>query len=291
MQTCPSCGDLVPNEYVLCVWCGFDLTLEKIRKAGITIDNRDALARMVRVVTKPPSTFKEISLLPDNRGGKMVLFAIAIIMTCNMIVIMSKLDGLIMNSEEFESYLVIDLPILVPISIPLFGTDDITGLRNSLDFDIDMHIKLSGKFFINLFILAVQPFLLYIMFLQIWKVSIRILALLSRTFGGRVDNDKIKSVVGYSLIPVLIGWTLAWLSRLFTPEVNVSGSSYEDIQSGIKSFSEEGSGLIGLTFLYLGWAWTFALGIIGMKNASRLSWVEAFLVTSLSYGVFIAVVL
>ena len=51
MQTCPSCGDLVPNEYVLCVWCGFDLTLEKIRKAGITIDNRDALARMVRVVT------------------------------------------------------------------------------------------------------------------------------------------------------------------------------------------------------------------------------------------------
>ena len=67
MQTCPSCGDLVPNEYVLCVWCGFDLTLEKIRKAGITIDNRDALARMVRVVTKPPSTFKDISLLPDNR--------------------------------------------------------------------------------------------------------------------------------------------------------------------------------------------------------------------------------
>ena len=109
---------------------------EKIRKAGITIDNRDALARMVRVVTKPPSTFKEISLLPDNRGGKMVLFAIAVIMTCNMIAIMSKLDGLIMNSEDFESYLVIDLPILVPISIPLFGTDDITGLRNSLDFDI-----------------------------------------------------------------------------------------------------------------------------------------------------------
>ena len=68
-----------------------------------------------------------------------------------------------MNSEDFESYLVIDLPILVPISIPLFGTDDITGLRNSLDFDIDIHIKLSGKFFINLFILAVQPLLLYIM--------------------------------------------------------------------------------------------------------------------------------
>ena len=284
MQTCPSCGDLVPNEYVLCVWCGFDLTLEKIRKAGITIDNRDALARMVRVVTKPPSTFKEISLLPDNRGGKMVLFAIAVIMTFNMIAIMSKLDGLIMNSEEFESYLVIDLPILAPISLPWFGD-------NTIDFEIDIHIKLSGKFFINLFILAVQPLLLYLMFLQIWKVSIRILALLSRTFGGRVDNDKIKSVVGYSLIPVLIGWTLAWLSRLFTPEVNVSGSSYEDIQSGIKSFSEEGPGLIGLTFLYLGWAWTFALGIIGMKNASRLSWVEAFLVTLLSYGVFIAVVL
>ena len=284
MQTCPSCGDLVPNEYVLCVWCGFDLTLEKIRKAGITIDNRDALARMVRVVTKPPSTFKEISLLPDNRGGKMVLFAIAVIMTFNMIAIMSKLDGLIMNSEEFESYLVIDIPIYRNLPLPWFGD-------NTIDFEIDIHIKLSGKFFINLFILAVQPLLLYVMFLQIWKVSIRILALLSRTFGGRVDNDKIKSVVGYSLIPVLIGWTLAWLSRLFTPEVNVSGSSYEDIQSGIKSFSEEGPGLIGLTFLYLGWAWTFALGIIGMKNASRLSWVEAFLVTLLSYGVFIAVVL
>ena len=287
MQTCPSCGDLVPNEYVLCVWCGFDLTLEKIRKAGITIGNRDALARMVRVVTKPPSTFKEISLLPDNRGGKMVLFAIAVIMTFNMIVIMSKLDGLTMNTTAFEGHSAINGPhdINIPISIPWFGDD-----RLEL-FTIDFPFDLSGKFFINLFIIIIQPLLLYIMFLQIWKVSIRILALLSRTFGGRVDNDKIKSVVGYSLIPVLIGWTLAWLSRLFTPEVNVSGSSYEDIQSGIKSFSEEGPGLIGLTFLYLGWAWTFALGIIGMKNASRLSWVEAFLVTLLSYGVFIAVVL
>ena len=287
MQTCPSCGDLVPNEYVLCVCCGFDLTLEKIRKAGITIGNRDALARMVRVVTKPPSTFKEISLLPDNRGGKMVLFAIAVIMTFNMIVIMSKLDGLTMNTTAFEGYSAINgpYPIYIPVSIPWFGDNTIEL------FTIDFPFDLSGKFFINLFIIAIQPLLLYIMFLQIWKVSIRILALLSRTFGGRVDNDKIKSVVGYSLIPVLIGWTLAWLSRLFTPEVNVSGSSYEDIQSGIKSFSEEGSGLIGLTFLYLGWAWTFVLGIIGMKNASRLSWVEAFLVTSLSYGVFIAVVL
>ena len=129
------------------------------------------------------------------------------------------------------------------------------------------------------------------MFLLIWKFSIRILALLSRTFGGRVDNDKIRSVVGYSLFPVLIGWTLAWISRLFTPEVSISNSSYNQIQLGIKSFSEEGSGLVGLIFLYLGWAWTFVLGIIGMKNASKLSWVEAFLVTSLSYGVFIAIVL
>ena len=78
----------------------------------------------------------------------MVLFAIAVIMTFNMIVIMSKLDGLTMNTTAFEGYSAINgpHPIYIPVSIPWFGDNTIEL------FTIDFPFDLSGKFFINLFI-------------------------------------------------------------------------------------------------------------------------------------------
>jgi len=263
MQTCPSCDELVPNEYVICVWCGFDLTAEKIRRAGITIDNRDALVRMQKVVRDPLNAFKEISLLPDLRGGKMILYAIGVMMTFNMLAIFSKLDGMIFNQSNL-------------------GQIFLSSRYN---------IFISVKFILDVVFLIAQPLVLFLIFMIMWKLSGRILALLSKTFGGRGDREKIRAVVGYSMLPVLLGWTLAWLTRLLAGHQSVGSVTYENVQSAVLAVSKSGIGFVGLLFIYAGWFWAIGLAVIGMREVGKLSWVEAVIVAGVPYVLFMFLIL
>ena len=102
MQTCPSCGELVPIEYVVCVWCGFDLTAEHIRRSGIIIGRNEAFSRMKRVTLDPINAFKEITLIPDLKGPRYILYFIGVAMTLNMLAIFSKLDGLEFNNPDLR---------------------------------------------------------------------------------------------------------------------------------------------------------------------------------------------
>ena len=260
MQTCPSCGELVPNEYVICVFCAHDLTAEKIRRAGIHIDNRAAVERMQRVVRDPLKTFREISLLPDLRGGKIILYAIAIMMTFNMITIFSKLDGMRFN-------------------------EDLGGIT------IIGSLQISTKFIINLIILIVQPLVLFGIFMVMWKASGRVLALLSRSFGGRGDREKIRAVIGYSLLPVFFGWTLAWLMRLLAPHHEVASLTYDSVSNSVVAVAEQGIGFVGILFIWAGWLWSLGLAILGMREVGKLSWVEAVIVTGIPYAIFMSIIL
>jgi hypothetical protein len=265
MQTCPSCGELVPIEYVICVWCGFDLTAEHIRRSGIRIGPREALQRMRKVVVDPLNAFREISLIPDLTGGKMIFYFIGMAMTLNMITVMSKINGLQFNEIEANVY------------------------------QITASIGISINFVLNLAFLIVQPLVLYLIFLAVWKVATRILSLFSRSVGGRGDKVKIRATIGYSMLPVLFSWILSWLLRLITPsqDINASTSSitYQDVDEAVVAFAEEGFGVVSQIVLWIGWIWALVLGVIGMRNAARLSYVEAAIVAGIPYALFMTIVL
>jgi len=261
MQTCPSCGELVPNEYVTCVWCGYDLTAEHIRRAGITIGNSQAIERMRRVVVDPLKAFKEISLLPDLRGGKMILYAIGVMITFNMIAVLSKLKGLTFNSSN--------PPVFIRLG----------------------RIDVSTPFVLSLAFILIQPLVLFLIFMVVWKISARVLALMSKSFGGKGDREKIRAVVGYSMLPIFFGWTLAWLIRLIAPAQEVQSHTYQNIKNALVAVSEQGFGVVSMIFIYIGWIWAVVLGIIGMKNAGRLSWIEAIIVAGIPYGIFMSIAL
>ncbi len=91
MQQCPNCKEYVPAEYVVCVWCGFDLTSEIIKRSGIKISWIDALRRMSRVVYQPFSTLREIILLPDSKGPILVLYALSFLVTLQINIFVWKM--------------------------------------------------------------------------------------------------------------------------------------------------------------------------------------------------------
>jgi hypothetical protein len=143
--------------------------------------------------------------------------------------------------------------------------------------------------------LIAQPLVLYLIFMAVWKIAARIMSLFSRSVGGRGDKIKIRAVIGYSMLPVLFAWTLNWLLRLITPsqDINVSTANitYQDVDAAVVSFSEQGFGVVTQIVMWLGWIWALVLGVIGMRYAARLSYIEAAIVAGIPYVLFMTIVL
>ncbi|MHA2169393.1 MAG: Yip1 family protein [Candidatus Kariarchaeaceae archaeon] len=261
MQQCPSCGELVPEEYVLCVWCGFDLTAEHIRRSGVRIGRKEAVERMRKVVINPVQAFKEITLIPDLNGGRIIFYLIGVAITLNMLAVFSKLDGLSFNDS---------------------------GLENAFEFSF---IRISVPTVIGIVFLVIQPVVLLVIFTFVWRTGARLIAALSKSFGGSGDQLKIRAVIGYSMLPVLFGWSLAWLFRLVAGKETVNDpNSYESVEEALRNVSLEGIGAVGNFFIVVGWLWATVLGIIGISRATRISIAEAVIVAGIPYILFMTIV-
>jgi len=260
MQQCTSCGELVPIEYVLCVWCGYDLTGEHIRRSGIQIGRKEAFGRMKKVIVSPIQAFKEISLIPELKGGRWVLYMIGIAMTLNMLAVFSKLENMSFNGEEAE-------------------------------FIITTRISIPVTFIILLTFLLIQPLVLLMVFTIVWKVGTRIVVIMAQSFGGSGDREKVRAVLGYSMIPVLLAWSLSWLIRLITSSTSGDVNDYSDVEASVVTVTQDGFlGGLANGLITIGWIWATVLGIIGISKSTRISYAEAIIVAGLPYLLFMSIV-
>ncbi len=262
MQTCPSCGELVPIEYVTCVWCGYDLTGEHIRRAGIKIGRKDAFRRMYRVMRDPFNTMKEISLIPDTKGVRWTIYFIGVALTFHMLVILRKIKGLAFNEQDFVTQSSI--------------------ISNIINFLIS---RLPTLVF-----LIFWPFLFVIVFTVILRFAARIINTFNKALGGGYDKQKVRVILGYSLVPVLAGYVVTIIFRLFTPSQEITSLSYEAIAAIITTMAESGIGLFIKYVQLLFWLWGMVLAVYGMSKAANLSIAETAITTGIPYLMFILLV-
>ncbi len=261
MQTCPSCGELVPVEYVTCVWCGYDLTGEHIRRAGIKISRRESFRRAVRVIRDPRNVMKEIALVPDNRGGRTALYLIGLAITFHMLILLRKIDGLQFNGSLVE------------------GEGISTIITNYLISRIP-----------TIAFLVLWPFLFMIVFMMVWYFAARITNYLNRAFGGKSNKPKVRAILGYSFYPALLGYAITIPLRLFTPEGSISTLNYAAINDVMETMASSGIGIVIRIVQILFWLWSMVIAVYGMAQGGRLSYVETFITTGLPYLVFIWII-
>ena len=145
---------------------------------------------------------------------------------------------------------------------------------------------------VGVLFLILMPLILLLIFTIVWKLSTRILKWLSKSFGGTGQDEKIRAAIGYSLLPVLFSWVLFLLVVVLLPKTTVSDtSSYDAVDAAVVRLTSEGLGMVGKIFLYIGWAWSTILAIIGMQRAARLSLFESIIVAGVPFGLFMLVVL
>ncbi|MHA1186658.1 MAG: hypothetical protein ACTSSK_07260, partial [Candidatus Heimdallarchaeota archaeon] len=74
---CTICRETVPQGYLLCPFCGADLTTTYETKVFAPVTTKDVGRRIRILLTKPRDIFEEIADNPDSRGGVIFLFAIS----------------------------------------------------------------------------------------------------------------------------------------------------------------------------------------------------------------------
>ncbi len=74
---CPICNENAPQGYLLCPFCGADLTTIYETKIFPPIGYKEVWGRIGALLTKPRSAFLDISDNPDSKGVTLFIFAIA----------------------------------------------------------------------------------------------------------------------------------------------------------------------------------------------------------------------
>ncbi len=74
---CPSCNELVRPEYVICPYCGADITQEIKKHLGVKLTWSDVPRRIQNILYKDPiKGMLEVAISPDNRVPLLVLLAL-----------------------------------------------------------------------------------------------------------------------------------------------------------------------------------------------------------------------
>jgi len=74
---CTICHETVPQGYLLCPFCGADLTVTYETKIFAPVTTKEVGRRIRLLLTKPREIFEEIADNPDTKGGVIFLFAIS----------------------------------------------------------------------------------------------------------------------------------------------------------------------------------------------------------------------
>lgn len=257
MQQCPSCGELLPTVHVICVWCGYDLTAEHIRRAGITINRDEAIRRIQKVVRDPIAAFKEIALIPDTSGPRLVFWAASFALALHLTIIMSKIDG-------------------IGYSASAVYTDSIGN--NILQFILTLVP--------TILMWTVVPLFFYFFFNLVLRVGTRITRYMVQVIGGGYDKEKLKSVLGYTAIPPAGVWVLTVPLRLLSSRTSASALAYSTVSDAMQQIAASGVGVVIRFLMVIAWLWSAGLAVIGISKASKLSYAEA-VIAAVPYFIFV----
>lgn len=85
---CPICKEAVPEGYILCPFCGADLTAQYKEQLYPPVKLKDVWTRMKGLVLEPQFTFEEVSHNPDLLGALFFILAIALCFSLQIIALL-----------------------------------------------------------------------------------------------------------------------------------------------------------------------------------------------------------
>jgi len=247
MMDCPRCFENVPSTYILCPFCGYDLTRLLEVKFRPPVYMRDRVRRAKGVVMDPMNTMTEIAENPDGKGVMIILLFYAFLAMIKVAVYAYHFD----------------------IDYVGFTTAEQSSVNSSL-----AKAQLALIFLGSMVFLILPLFVLFLGSFIIW--------LIVKLLGGKGTYFQTRVVVGYSLIPVLLGEILSILILfLGLSDVSVTVTRDEGMSTTVSNMVTamedlQGQSVVTATnyIILVFWIWAAFLMTIGIARAHRMSYYE-----------------
>lgn len=264
--TCPSCGEQIPTDYVVCPYDGYSLVKELRQKVRTKIRLKEGIGRAYRLLRQPMKNtdrvMEEVATNYDRKGPLVVLFLISFLMAFRVAPYSNAYLSGTTVAPEMGFILILGL-----VSGFMFGpVVFIFGLI--LWYGISLVVHYAGK-------------------------------LLSSSVAGTAEFKETQSVVGYALTPLVLGLFLLNILFFFVlPEGNIynqqaASSFFETVVVGYNSDVAGEIELFYMVFYALFATWSVVICGVGFEKVHRVPKVQSFGVpaaVALLYG-FVAFIL
>lgn len=245
---CPSCSENIPTDYVVCPYDGYSLIKQLREKIRIQIKLRESISRIIRIIKNPRNNseivFEEVVTNYDRKGPLIILLLLGWVFGFQI-------------APYFNAYY---------LSI---------GNGQNLIF-----IYMIG--FLGGLIVSIASLIFLIIF---WYILSFIIHFASKMISGSIAGASFKetqSIVGYSLVPYLVGMFL--LNILLFIVIPTSSSNFfkSNPNTGLViGLSDDLASSVSIFYLifFLGFSiWTVYLCATGLEKLHRLSRNQSYLV-------------
>lgn len=256
---CPSCGENIPTDYVVCPYDGYSLIKELREKTRVKIKLREGFSRTYRLIRQPLKNsnivFEEIVTNFDRKGPLLILFLFGWVFSFQM-------------APFFNAYY------------------NANGVPQDLIFIL--MLGFAGGLMLGLFVF---PFLIIFWYMITFIIHFSSKLLTSSIAGASFKETQ--SIVGYSLIPYVIGmFILNWILFFIIPETSnfFTTNSNTGAVIGLSDEVSAGISLFYLLMFLLVSVWFVYLCSLGLEKLHRLSRIQsiAIPVTTVVLYIFVA---
>ena len=238
MRQCPNCKEYIPAEYVVCVWCGYDLTKdieEELKKKGVKLSWIEAIRRIWRVIRSPFEGMREVSVFPDKRGPKLILYGIAFLLTLQLNVFIWKSKYVV--PTRYAVWVGIIFQAVYPFFLLILMVIGMALLSRFIYFLVNVLGGKTEKGAINtLFVYSLSPLLITESFATIFRLFYPSVSFGSITYSSVANAYSNWASSGLTIfvdIVRIIGWV--WAAVLFTYGLKRNAKiSY--VESGLITF-------------------------------------------------------
>ncbi|MHA1743045.1 MAG: YIP1 family protein [Candidatus Heimdallarchaeota archaeon] len=119
---CPICNETSPQGYLLCPYCGADLTAVYQEKLFPPVTYKETFFRIKRLITQPRMIAQDIADNPDNKAS--FLFSVAIAFAFSLQIVAYLIHTHSLNWKVYPGVFLLSwiLTLLLPILVWLIGS-------------------------------------------------------------------------------------------------------------------------------------------------------------------------
>ena len=257
-QKCPSCTESVPLEYSVCPFCGFGLLEYELRRFAFKPSLKEVFIRIYSFFRHPFKTSEEFGFATESKGGNILLLLFSLFLSLRYYMIMIK-AGLGFSSIQIgnpgEGF-----GFMFPVSLLLF--------------------------FVTLLLM---PFIVWIIYKLLFVIGTWLIAKLASMLGSEASTKQLRTVVGYSIAPIVVGEFIGILIALITPSPGGVGDALDfgAFRLFMENFYSSTLMLIFNILMILLWVVAIIYMSIGLRVVGKMAWVNAVVAITLPIGLFV----